>query len=592
MTSKQIPRRLAAIFYADVAGYSRLTGADEDSTHRTLSAYLDCVSDTITAHRGTVMHYAGDAVLAKFDAVVDALRCATKVQGELATRNLTLPYERRLEFRIGINLGDVIEDRGDIYGDGVNVAARLEGLADPGGVCISESVRTAVGGRLKLGYEFLGEQRVKNISEPVKAYRVLLDGASEVKAEMTKPESPTLERPDKPAIAVLPFDNLSADAEQEYFADGVTEDIITALSNVQSFFVIARNSTFTYKGKAVDVKRVGRELGVHYVMEGSVRKAGQRVRVTAQLLDATTGQHIWADRYDGALDDIFDLQDQITATVVGAIEPYLNRAEFERVKQKRPDSLDAYNLTLRGLQAMNELTPEGTGRALELFNEAIEVDPNYARAYVCASWCHRRHVQLRGMTLSQEDKKECTRLAEAALKADDTDPYVLWQVATTRMLVERDFDSATVLIEQSLAINANSTRAWSASGYLRCLLGEPDAAIESAERAIRLSPLDPSMWVPHGLIANAKLQLGDYETAVSFARKSIRLHRYNLPVHHALIASYAQLGRLDEAREALRQLHELEPDLTLSRLEQIYPVARYQNLEAFLDGLRRAGVKD
>ncbi|MDX1527284.1 MAG: adenylate/guanylate cyclase domain-containing protein [Gammaproteobacteria bacterium] len=592
MSSEQLPRKLAAIFYADVAGYSRLTGADEDATHRTLSAYLDLISESIVAHRGTVMHYAGDAVLAKFDAVVDALRCAAEVQGGLAARNKELPDDRKLQFRIGLNLGDVIEDRGDIYGDGVNVAARLEGLADPGGICISESVRTAVGGRLKLVYEFLGEQRVKNITEPVKAFKVLLDGVAEVKSELTKPESPTLERPSKPSIAVLPFDNLSADPEQEYFADGVTEDIITALSSVQSFFVIARNSTFTYKGKAVDVKRVGRELGVHYVIEGSVRKAGQRVRVTAQLLDAATGQHIWADRYDGALEDIFDLQDQITATVVGAIEPYLNRAEFERIKQKRPDSLDAYDLTLRGLQAMNELIPQSTANALKLFEKAIEADPNYARAYVCASWCHRRHVQLRGMTLSDEAKGACIRLAEAALKLDDTDPYVLWQVAMTRMLVERDFDSGASLIEQSLAINANSTRGWSASGYLRCLTGQPEAAIDSAERAIRLSPLDPSMWVPHGLIAIAKMQLQDYQAAVTFARKSIRLHRYNLPVHHVLVASLAQLDQLDEAGAALMQLLELEPDLTLSRVQQIYPVARYKNLDEFLEGLRNAGLKN
>lgn len=592
MTSEPLPRRLAAILYADVAGYSRLTGADEDATHRLLSACLDLLSETVIAHRGTVMHYAGDAVLARFDAVLDALRCAIAIQAELATRNQGLPDHRKLRFRIGVNLGDVIEDRGDIYGDGVNVAARLETLAEPGGVCISESVRTAVGGRLMLGYEYLGAQHVKNISEPIKAYRVLLDETVEVKPENHEPESPTLRRPDKPSIAVLPFENLSADGQQEYFADGVTEDIITALSNVQSFFVIARNSTFTYKGKAVDVKRVGRELGVHYVMEGSVRKAGRRVRVTAQLLDAATGQHIWADRYDGDLEDIFDLQDQITTTVVGAIEPYINRAEFERIKQKRPDSLDAYDLTLRGLQAMNELKPESTANARELFIEAIEADPEYARAYVCASWCYRRHVQLRGMTLSESETRECIRLADAAIKLDDTDPYVMWQVAMTRMLVERDLETSEPLIAQSLAINANSTRAWSASAYLRSMLGEPNAAIECAERAIRLSPLDPSMWVPHGLIANAKFQLGDYQEAVSFARKSIRLHPYNLPVHHVLVASYAQLGRLDEARNALSDLTELEPDLTLNRFQQIYPVASYRNLDAFLDGLRQAGVED
>lgn len=292
------------------------------------------------------------------------------------------------------------------------------------------------------------------------------------------------------------------------------------------------------------------------------------------------------------LDDIFDLQDKITTTVVGAIEPHLNRAEFERTKQKRPDGLDAYDFTLRGLQAMNELTPEGTAKALVLFKRAIEADPNYARANVCASWCYRRHVQLRGLTLPENERSECIRLADAALRADGTDPYVLWQAAMTRMLVEGDLDSATALLDRSLAINANSTRAWSASGILRCTLGEPGVAIDHAERAIRLSPLDPSMWVPHGLVANAKLQLGDYQQAMSFARKSIRLHRYNLPVYYVLAASYAQLGHMGEARDTVCQLLNLDPEAAISRLQQIFPVARYQNLEGFLEGLRKAGLAD
>jgi len=518
------------------------------------------------------------------------------VQDELAARNSQVSEQRKLQFRIGVNLGDVIEDRGDIYGDGVNVAARLEGLAEPGGICISESVRTAIGNKLALGFAFMGEQSVKNIAEPVRSYRVTMKPASDTHIVAASADDrrdpPEPEQSDKPSIAVLPFTNMSAEPEQEYFADGVTEDIITALSNVQSFFVIARNSTFTYKGKSVDVKDVGRRLGVRYVMEGSVRKAGNRVRVTAQLIDAGSGKHIWADKYDGALDDIFDLQDQITSTVIGAIEPRLHRAEFERVKQKRPDSLDAYDYVLRGLASMNKLTPEDTTEGLNQFRMAIERDPNYGRAYASASWCYRRHVQINGMTLSEEDSVESIRLTNAALEADDADPYVLWQAGLTAGLLENDIDAATALVDRSLAINPNSVRAWAASSMLRNISADTSTAIEHAERAMRLSPLDTSMWVLYGVLAIAHMQEQRYEDARSWARKSVRQHRYNLPAYHVLAASCAHCERLDEAREAIRELLELVPDLTITRLQEIYPVANYKNLDSFLDGLRRAGLPE
>ena len=590
--SERLTRKLAAILYADVAGYSRLTGEDEEGTHRRLRAYLDLLSECIESHGGKVVHYAGDAVLADFGTVTDALTCAARAQRDIDAGNRDLPDDRKVQFRIGVNLGEVIVDRDDIYGDGVNIAARLESLAEPGGICISESVRAAIGNKLPLHYEFMGEQQVKNIAEPVKSYRVLSEADGGAGTQGGSTEGSALEQPDKPSIAILPFDNMSSDPEQEYFADGVTDDLITALSNVQSFFVIARNSSFTYKGQAVDVKRVGRELGVHYVMEGSVRKAGQRIRVNAQLLEAATGKHVWANRYDGALEDIFDLQDEITATVVGAIEPHLNRAEFDRVRQKRPGNLGAYDYALRGLAAMNKLTPEDSAEGLRLFRKAIVADPNYARAYVCASWYFRRHVQLQGMTLSEDDRNESIRLAKEALKADDTDPYVLWQAGLTAGLLEYDLDTATTLIDRSLAINANAVRAWIASGMLRCILGEPERAIEDCERAIRLSPLDPSWWVSYGLIASAHMQRQRYEEATSWARKSVRQHRYNLPAYHVLAASCAQLGQLDEARKAVSQLLELDSELTISRLQKIYPVAKYENLDGFLDGLRKAGLSE
>ncbi|MCZ6466238.1 MAG: adenylate/guanylate cyclase domain-containing protein [Alphaproteobacteria bacterium] len=583
-----ITRKLAAILYADVAGYSRLTGADEEGTHRILDAYLDVFTASIKSHDGRVVHYAGDAVLAEFTSVVAALTSAAAVQRELEARNRDHPDDRKLRFRIGINLGEVIVDRDDIYGDGVNIAARLEGLAEPGGICISGSVHDQVKGKVDLAFEDLGEQTVKNIAVPVRVWRWLPDSPAASPGTGVSTEPLTL--PDKPSIAVLPFANLSGDPEQEYFADGIAEDIITALSNVQSFFVIARHSSFTYKGKAVDMKRVGRELGVHYVLEGSVRKSGNRVRVTAQLIEAASGNHIWADRYDGALDDIFDLQDEIAASVVGAIEPQLLRVEVERIRHKRPDSFDAYDYTLCGLAHMNKLSPEETDVGLGLFLKAIEVDPNYARAYACASWFYRRQVQLRGMVLSDEDKAEGIRLAQAGLKADSTDPYVLWQAGMTVLLVEGDFDAAVLYIDRSLSINANSTRAWLSSASVRCCVGDPETAIEHADRAIRLSPLDIAMWVAHGVLATAHLQLADYEEAAAWARKSVRQHVYNAPAYHVLAACCAHLGRTEAAGAAVARSLELDPAMTIPRLKAIYPVSGYRNLDGFLEGLRKAGL--
>ncbi len=384
----RLPRKLAAILYADVAGYSRLTGEDDDTTHRTLSEYLDRISSVIDSHRGQVMHYAGDAVLAKFDAVVDAMSAAVAVQSELKARNKSLPDERKLEFRIGVNLGDVIEDRGDIYGDGVNVAARLESLAEPGSICISESVRTAIGKRLDLVYEDMGEQEVKNIAEPVRAY----------KASMNSDEQPDAAElvelvtglPDKPSIAVLPFANMSNDPDQEYFADGIAEDIITALSQIKQWFVVARNSSFAYKGRNVDIRKIAKDLGVRYVLEGSVRRGGNRLRITGQLIEADTGTHVWADRFDGDLDDVFALQDKITESVVGAIEPSLRRAEIERSKRKPPESMGAYDLYLKALPHIYAMRPDDNEQALGLLHKAIELDPNYAPALTYLAWAYEQ----------------------------------------------------------------------------------------------------------------------------------------------------------------------------------------------------------
>ena len=395
-----------------------------------------------------------------------------------------------------------------------------------------------------------------------------------------------------PTIAVLPFRNISGDPEQEYFSDGITEDITTALSNTGWYYVTARNSAFYYKGKAIDVPQIGKELGVQYVLEGSVRKAGDKLRVTAQLIQTDGGKHVWGHRYDGTLDDIFDFQDQITETIVGTIEGMFQRAEAERVGQKRPESMEAYDYLLRGLAYMNKLTPEDTQTALQYFYKAIEKDPGYGRAYAYAFWCYRREVQEKGMVLSKEDQAEAIRLMDAGLKADKDDPIVLWQAATLRNYFDRDFEGALALLDRSLAIDPNSPRAWNSSAEIHCNMGDGETARKHAEHAIRISPRNPTHWVSYKEIAAANLQAMRYQEAADAARKALALNRYYVPAHLILAASCAHLGRLDEARAAIRRALELNPQLTIARLPELFPIARYKNLDAYLDGLRKAGLPD
>jgi TolB-like protein/Flp pilus assembly protein TadD len=583
---KRLERKLAAILYADVAGYSRLTGEDEEGTHHRLSAYLDVITASIEKHDGKVMHFAGDAVLADFGSVVAALSSAVEIQREIAEHNKDVPRDRQLNFRIGLNLGDVIADRNEIYGDGVNVAARLQSLAEPGGICISESVRTAVGNKLPVDYEFLGEQQVKNIEEPVRAYRIPLS-EQEARSPSTSTQAPA-----KPSLAVLPFANMSDDPEQEYFSDGITEDITTALSNTGWYYVTARNSAFYYKGKAIDVRQIGKELGVQYVLEGSVRRMGEKVRVTAQLIETGGGKHIWGHRYDGTLADIFDFQDQITETIVGTIEGMFQRAEAERVGQKRPESMEAYDYLLHGLAYMNKVTPEDTQTALQYFYKAIEKDLGYARAYAYAAWCYRREVQLKGMMLSEEQQTEAIRLMEAALKADKDDPIVLWHAAGLKAHFERDFESALSLVERSLSIDPNSPRAWNTSASIHIAMGHSDTARKQAEHVVRISPRNPSHWVSYTHIAEANLQDMRYQEAADGAKKALQLNNYMVPAHLILAASCAHIGRLDEAQAAIKRALELNPELSIAKLPSLFAIARYKNLDAYLDGLRKAGMPE
>ena len=476
-------RRLAAILAADVAGYSRLIGADEDGTLQALRAIrAELLDPTIAAHNGRLVKTTGDGLLVEFGSVVDALRCATEIQAGMAERNAVASADKRIEFRIGINMGDVVVEDGDIFGDGVNVAARLEGLAEPGNICVSARVQEDAAGKLDLAFEDMGEQALKNIARPVRAYRVATGPVS-----ATAQETPALPLPDKPSIAVLPFQNMSGDPEQEYFADGMVEEIITALSRIRWLFVIARNSSFTYKGQAIDVKQVGRELGVRYVLEGSVRKAGGRVRITTQLIDAQSGAHLWADHFDGSLEDVFALQDAVALSVAGVIEPTLQAAETARSANHPTNDLTAYDLCLRAY-AIARSSSGQVPRALSLLEEAIEHDPHYGAVLADAAGCCVR-LLINGWSQDAEaDRRKGAEFARRALEVAASDPSTLANAAYSLAYFGEDIGAMVTLVDRALALNPSYARGWLLSAVLRNWAGAPDIAIDHAKKSLRLSP--------------------------------------------------------------------------------------------------------
>jgi adenylate cyclase len=457
---QRVERRLAAIFAADVAGYARLMSADETGTLRALAAHREIMDRLIAEHSGRIANTAGDSVLADFPSVVDAVQCAVCVQDQLAAVDDGTPDHCRLRFRIGVHLGEVLVKGSDILGEAVNISARLQALAEPGGVCISGAAHDYVRKAVPLTYADLGPQAVKNIEEPIRAYLV-----GPAASEAATPNPPThpfraLPLPDKPSLVVLPFTNLSGDPEQEYLADGITDEIITALAKVRWFFVIAGNSSFTFKGRAVDTKQVGRDLGVRYVLEGSVRKAGQRLRITGQLLEAETGNHLWADRYEGSVEDVFDFQDRITENVVGAIEPRLRVAEMERARRKRPESLTAYDRFLRALSQFYLASRDGMAATLRLLEETIRLDPDYGPPYALGAQCYVYYIT-QGWTDDREwDRAEGERWAHAALERDRDDPTVLWMAGHALGFLTRDYETALALLDRSLALNPNSASAY------------------------------------------------------------------------------------------------------------------------------------
>ncbi len=572
---RPVERKLAAIFAADIAGYSRLMGADEAGTFARLKSCRELIDRLIAEHRGRIFNTAGDSIVADFASAVDAAACAVAVQAAVARDNAQSGTAEPMQFRIGIHVGDVIIDGGNLLGDGVNIAARLEGLAEPGGICVSGVVRDQIGNKLPLGFDDLGDQQVKNIAQAIRVYRV------QTETPATPPAA--LPLPDKPSIAVLPFQNISGDPEQEYFADGMVEEIITALSRIHWLFVIARNSTFTYKGQAVDVKQVGRELGVRYVLEGSVRKGGNRVRITAQLIDALTGTHLWAERFDGLIEDVFELQEKIALSVAGVIEPALQAAEMRRSAARPTPDLSAYDLYLRALAVFFPVTKERIVEALGLFEQAIAIDRQYGPALSWAAMCHRLLVVQGWAEEPETNRRKAADLARQALQAAENDPRVIANAAMVLANFGEDIGAMIGLVDRALALNPSFARGWYVSGFLRIMAGEHDLAIEHLETSLRLSPRE-RIGTPLSAMGAAYFFKRRFEEAASKLLLAIQDDPGYPGSYRVLAACYAHMGHLDEARPIVAKLRTITPLVVPS----VVPWRNPEDRELLLSGLRLA----
>ena len=577
-------RRLAAILAADVVGYSRLMGEDDAGTLERLKALTnDLVQPCLSKHKGRIVKVMGDGLLAEFPSVVEAVQCAVTIQRQMAERNSETPKGNRIEFRVGVNIGDVIVEGDDLYGDGVNVAARLEQLAEPGNICVSGTARDQVFDKVDFALDDLGEVQVKNISRPIRLYRVLIDAAPEPSIAAARSQ-----QHDKPSIAVLPFVNMSGDPEQEYFSDGVTEDIITALSRLRWFFVIARNSSFAYKGRPVDVKQIGRELGVRYVLEGGVRKAGNRIRVTAQLVDTLSGAHHWAETYDRDLTDIFELQDDITQSVTAAIEPKLVSAEAVRSQHRSPEDLDAWDLLMQALPHYWRMTSEESATAIEMLREAVRRYPDYGPAHSMLAFAllFSGHV---GWTPDSEDYEHAAELARRAAELDDDDPWAhiaLGYLAFTK----RQTDEAVREYRRSLELNPNFGTAYGLLGWALAFDAQSEEAIETFARAIRMSPHDPLRAYCFSGTGVAHYLAGRYQDAVDWGMKAIRQRPGFTAAYRILCASLAQAGLEEEASEMTAKLRELQPNVSIAWCETHVPYTP-RAMPHFLEGMRKAGIE-
>ncbi len=587
-------RRLVAILAADVEGYSRLMGADEVSTFKDLTDRRTILDALIGSHRGRIANTAGDSVLAAFSSAVDAVQCAVDAQAALAGANASRSRERHINFRIGIHVGDVMIKEGDLFGDNVNIAARLQTLARPGGTCISGVVYDQIKKILALEFTDLGVKQVKNIEQPIRTYAVeSKDAALADAANLPTPgNNSPLALPDKPSIAVLPFQNMSGDQEQEYFADGIVEDIITALSRFKSLFVIARNSSFTFKGKAVDIKKIGRELGVRYVLEGSIRKAGGKVRITGQLIDAASGAHLWADKFDGFLEDVFDLQDKITMSVVAAIAPKLDQAEIERSKRKPTEKLDAYDYYLRGLAVVEGATRKENEEALQFFYKAVEIDANFALAHAMLARCYTLRKANGWMADVAQESADTAKLARRAAELGRDDAAVLSRAGYALARVVFAPDEGAGLIERALALNPHLSSAWQFGGLLKAFAGEAEMAIEYLAQAMRLSPLDPGLYSMLTATGLAHFVAGRYEESILWAEKASHEHPSFLPAVRIIATSAGNSGQLERARKAGCRMLEIDPSFKISKLTDHVPLRRSDDLARYAEGLRRAGLPE
>jgi len=623
MADNGFERKLTAILSADVQGYSRLMDDDEEATVRTLTAYRTAISDLVQQYRGRVVDSPGDNILAEFKSVVDAVNCAVEIQHDLAERNAELPDERKMQFRIGVNLGDVIDEKERIYGDGVNIAARIESLSEAGGICVSHSAYDQIKNKLKLGYEYLGEHKVKNIREPVKAYRVLMAPEFEGKligfdkkasnnrwiwvaaaavivavvglgiwqfysrrpsVEPASVENMAFPLPDKPSIAVLPFDNMSDDPKQEYFSDGITEEIITALSKTPKMLVIARNSTFSYKGKAVKIKQVAEELGVRYVLEGSVRKTEGKVRITAQLIDAKTGHHLWAERYDRDLKDIFDIQDEITKKIITALMVQLTEGEFARILDRQTNNIQAFMKILEGSGYFGE---DKYSEGMKCFEEAISLDPQSASAHGWLSWAHLMNVWFGPSATRKQSLKKAFELAEKCKALDDTHGGC-YGALSHAYLMKRDYDKAISEGKRSVELNPNTSKYAVNYGWALRSVGRYEDALLEYERALRLNPLDKAGPLEH--ICTTYNMMRRHEEAIETCKKVIELAPRSLPSYINLAVAYIELDQMDEAREAADKVLKINPNLSVVSLEKSLPYKNKADRDLIVNGLRKAGL--
>jgi adenylate cyclase len=590
LSDERVDRRLAAVLAADIAGYSRLMGRDEERTLAQLKVLRKTLVDPgIASHHGRIVKTTGDGMLVEFSSAVDAARCAVEVQRAMAERNVDVPPELRIEFRVGIHVGDIMFDDDDIFGDGVNIAARLEGIAEPGGVCISDDAYRQVRGKVDIAFDDIGEQSLKNISEPMRAWHMKLAVGSAPSGQA--PARPReLALPDKPSIVVLPFDNMSAEPGQDFLADGIVEAITAALSCIRSFFVIARSSAFTYKGRATDARAIGRELGVAYLLEGSVQKVGNRLRIIVQLIETEGGAHVWSSRYDGTVDEFFDLQDRITEQIAGALQPSIRLAEIERSRRRRPQDLGSYDYTMRAMPHVWALEKEESARALELLDKALAIDPEYPLALAFAGWCHAQRSVYNWAEDIADSQAKARSLAERAAALSGDDPLILAVLGAVHTFV-RNYGTARVLLERALVLDPNCAWAWSRLAWIENYADQPVKAIENFERAIRLSPIDPMNFNNYAGIGSAHELVGEYDQAVTLYRRALQERPHASWIYRNLASALAGAGKTEEAKQAFAEMMRHYPDLTVAKFKQAM-VFSQPTIERMAQHLRSLGLPE